>query len=74
MTEQWFDKSSGQADICENLVPPRVCLRTLGSFPALITIGCALIFGQLLWGAPIVGLILLGTVLLVYTLLQALFS
>ncbi|EDV49457.1 sphingomyelin phosphodiesterase 4 [Drosophila erecta] len=74
MTEQWFDKSSGQVDICENLVPPRVCLRPLGSIPALTAIGCSLILGQLLWGAPVLGIFILATVLLVYTLLQALFS
>ncbi|XP_017062205.1 sphingomyelin phosphodiesterase 4 [Drosophila ficusphila] len=74
MTEQWFDKSTGQVEICENPVPPRVCLRSLGSIPVLITMTCAMIFGQLLWGAPTIGLIILGTILLVYTLLQALFS
>eukprot|EP00099_Drosophila_melanogaster_P022605 NP_650124.1 uncharacterized protein Dmel_CG6962 [Drosophila melanogaster] len=74
MTEQWFDKSSGHVEICENLVPPRVCLRPLGSIPALTTIGCSMIFGQLVWGAPLLGIFILATVLLVYIMLQALFS
>ncbi|XP_017083915.1 sphingomyelin phosphodiesterase 4 [Drosophila eugracilis] len=74
MTEQWFDKSSGQVDICENAVPPRVCLRFLGSIPVLVTITVVLILGKLIWGSSILGLIILGTVMFLYTLLQALLS
>lgn len=74
MTEQWFDKSSGNVNMRENLVPPRVCLRPLGSIPVLLTIACAVILGKLLWGSSAFGVIVLGSVLLVYVLLLALFS
>ncbi|KAH8383164.1 hypothetical protein KR009_007128, partial [Drosophila setifemur] len=73
MTEQWFDKRSGNTVICERLVPPRICLRPLASMPALVTITLALLLGQLLWSSPVVGLFLLGCVCMVYNLLMALF-
>lgn len=74
MTEQWFDKRSGNTDLCERLVPPRVCLRHLGSIPVLVTIGGALLIGQLMWGSPMLGFILLSSLLIGYNLLLALFS
>lgn len=74
MTEQWFDKRSGNTDLCERLVPPRVCLRQLGSIPVLVTIGGALLIGQMLWGSPILGLFLLSSLVIGYNLMLALFS
>ncbi|XP_017105027.2 sphingomyelin phosphodiesterase 4 [Drosophila bipectinata] len=74
MTEQWFDKRAGNTVLCERLVPPRVCLRQLGSLPVLATIGLTLLIGQVLWGSPILGLILLSSLVIGYNLLLALFS
>ncbi|KAH8340880.1 hypothetical protein KR059_009142, partial [Drosophila kikkawai] len=74
MTEQWFDKSTGNVDMREKLVPPRLCLRPLGSIPVLATIFCAVILGKLLWGSSVTGVIVLCSMLLVYVLLLALIS
>ncbi|KAH8291911.1 hypothetical protein KR054_002124, partial [Drosophila jambulina] len=74
MTEQWFDKSTGNVDMREKLVPPRLCLRPLGSIPVLVTIFCAVVLGKLLWGSSITGVMVLCSMLMVYVLLLALFS
>ncbi|ALC47309.1 CG6962 [Drosophila busckii] len=74
MTEQWFGKNHGNADLFERQVPARVSLRALGSIPTLLVLGCALCFGQLWCGAPIVGLLALCALFLCYSALLAMLS
>ncbi|KAH8294746.1 hypothetical protein KR018_002396, partial [Drosophila ironensis] len=74
MTEQWFSKRTGNPILRERSVPPRVCLRSLGSIPVLLTIGASLIFGKLLWGSWTFGFFLLVIIFVGCNMLLALFS
>lgn len=72
MTAQWFDKEKGVNQLCENQLPPRICLRPLASYKTLIFIATSLIIGQILWGAPSYGLFSLLLLLTIYIFILAL--
>ncbi|XP_055904347.1 sphingomyelin phosphodiesterase 4 [Eupeodes corollae] len=71
MTAQWFDKQRGVSQLCEDQLPPRICLRPLASYKNLIFIGASLIVGQLLWGAPSYGLLSLFLLTTIYLFILA---
>ncbi|XP_017468610.1 PREDICTED: sphingomyelin phosphodiesterase 4 isoform X1 [Rhagoletis zephyria] len=72
MTQQWFDKSRGVSELCEERLPARICLRPLASYKVLGLIILSMLLGYSLWHAPIYGLLIFILIFLLYITLLAL--
>ncbi|XP_069964053.1 sphingomyelin phosphodiesterase 4 isoform X1 [Bactrocera oleae] len=73
MTQQWFDKSRGVSELCEERLPARICLRPLASYQVLGLITFAMLIGYSLWHAPIFGLFIFILLFSIYITILALF-
>lgn len=58
-----FDKTRGESRVCEQHLRPRVNLRPLASYQAIVLVGMSFVVGQLAFGVPSFGFI--GLLLLV---------
>lgn len=59
MVAQSFDKSTGISELKSTELPPRICLRPLGSYKSVCMVIASLLLGYFLWSAPSYGLFLL---------------
>ncbi|CAD6991436.1 sphingomyelin phosphodiesterase 4 [Ceratitis capitata] len=72
MTQQWFDKSRGVSELCEERLPARICLRPLASYQVLGLITFSMLVGYSLWHAPIYGLLIFILLFFIYITILAL--
>ncbi|XP_067637109.1 sphingomyelin phosphodiesterase 4 [Eurosta solidaginis] len=71
MTQQWFDKSRGVSELCEERLPARICLRPLASYKVLGLITLSMLLGYSLWHAPIYGLFIFILLFSIYITILA---
>lgn len=74
MTVHRFDKSRGISVVCENHLTPRLNLRFLANYQSLVVVLVSFVLGQMAFGVPSFGFLLLLLMTIGFLLLRSILN